>query len=309
MPDDLNAAITSAVAEAKTEAGGDTAPEPEVEATPEPEAPEPKEPVKAPEPDDEEFLNPTAEELAAIEADPRLKKVYNSMRRGMSKKAQELAEKRKTMEQESQVVNWLKNDPENAIRAIAQAAGIPFGEAKKQAEERVIDDLEAKWAKTVGAEPAKLLRPLFEETAKALLEQEIAPVKAQNAQLMQAATERGIAASVREFGALISERGEEWDDEIQADMAKIADTVEPGEKTSLSEYIAHLYDTAIARRLRTKQAKSNLERLRRVRTEAEPTTTTRSTPASAEKITNDMSDKDAIAIAVRQAKQSLNARS
>ena len=322
MPEDVFAA---AVAEATSEVNGDPTPDPTPEPdkpasepTPEPEPESPtaeakpsapaKDPVPTADADDIDFINPTAEDLAAIEASPQLQRVYKSMQRGLTKKSQELAAARKTLQQESEVVQWIRNDPEAAIRSIARATGVTLEEAQAQVEEKLGDDLEAKWAKTVGPEAAQLLRPLIEETIKSVMGPELQPIKATTEQAQRVAVERGISASVREFGAAMTERGEEWDDEIQADMARIADTLEPGKDTTLPDYIANLYDAAIARRMRTKSARATRDRLLRVRAEAEPNTTVRPAPKSEERITTDMSDKDAIAIAVRQAKQGLGMR-
>jgi len=320
MPDDLNAAISSAVAESTKEAGGESTPAPDPtpasSPTPEPAAPAPEaakpeaaKPEPPPTEEADEFWTPTADELAAIDKNPELKKVYRSMQRGMTQKAQTLAQERKRLENQAAVVEWIQRDPANAIRAIAAASNVDLGgPGPKPTETKVADSLEAKWAETVGPDAAKILRPLFEETARTILAQEVAPYKEQTEQLAKAAVQRGIAASVAEFGATVSSRGEEWDDATQAEMAKLAQIVEPGANTPINEYLGVLYDTVMANRMRTKSARSNLERLRRVRTEAEPANTARTSPAAEEKIDTSMSDRDAVAVAVRLAKQSLNIR-
>lgn len=323
MPDDLNSVVSSAVAEATTEVSGGeestpSAPEPDKPAAPEPAAPAPKtaekssaakveKPEPAPEADEEVFT-PTAEELDLINKSPELKKVYRSMQRGLTQKAQSIAAMRKEMEQKSQVVDWIQADPEKAIRAIATAAGVSLGEARQATESKVADSLEEKWAQVMGADAAAMLRPLFEDTARQILEQEVAPYRQQTEVLARQATERTIAASVREFGAAVSSRGEEWDDETQAEMAVLAKKIEPGENTPINEYLDVLYDKVVANRMRTKQARQNLERLRKVREDAEPATTTRPSPAAEERVTTDMTDKDAVAVAVRLAKQGLGIR-
>jgi hypothetical protein len=182
MTEDINAAVSSAVSEATTELGNpapapdsepatetapDTGAEAEPDASPDPDpepAPKPTKAAKAkPEPaddDEDEFWRPTAEELAAIEANPELKKVYRSMQRGLTKKTQDLAQKKSELSEKARVADWIQADPEAAIKALAQAAGVSIAEAKKEVGEQVVDGLEAKWAETVGADAAKLLRPL-----------------------------------------------------------------------------------------------------------------------------------------------------
>jgi hypothetical protein len=316
MPDDLSAAITSAVADATSEVTPDSTPEPDkpastTEAAPEPTTadakPSPAPAAEPAEPDEEEFFSPTAEELAAIEADPRLKKVYLSMRRGFTKKTTEIAAERKRLAQEHDVAEWIRNDPEAAIRSIATATGVSLGQAREIAAEAVEADPVSKlWIDGVGTDAASILRPIIEQTIDARIGPKVRPLEEATQAANQAAMERGIAASIREFGASVTERGEEWDDDLQQDMAQIANSVNPGPQTTFPEFISAVYDAAVARRMRTKSARSNLERLRRARTEAEPTNVARPSPKSEETITNDMSDNDAVAIAVRQASRQVN---
>ena len=143
---------------------------------------------------------------------------------------------------------------------------------------------------------------------KAMLEQTIGPLKQQTEELQKAAAVRGIAASTREFGASVVERGEEWDEDIQKEMAELSETVQPGDETLINDYLATLYDTVSARRMRTKNARANLERLRRVRNEQEPTSSVRPVPKGAERVTVDMSEKDAVALASRLAMDELGIR-
>ena len=316
---DLNAAISSAVTEAHTEVTGEApvikdAPTPEPEKTPEkpaevkPSVEVKPEPEAKPEPDEDEVFTPTAEELAIIDKNPELKKVYRSMQKGLTQKTQKLAEIRKQNEEKTKLADWIQGDPDNAVRAIAASRGITLTEAKVEAETKVVDALETQWTDTVGAEAAALLRPLFEQTAKAMLEQTIGPLKQQTEELQKAAAVRGIAASTREFGASVVERGEEWDEDIQKEMAELSETVQPGDETLINDYLATLYDTVSARRMRTKNARANLERLRRVRNEQEPTSSVRPVPKGAERVTVDMSEKDAVALASRLAMDELGIR-
>jgi len=324
MPEsDLNAAISSAVASSTAEVeAADSAPEtttpdttpaakPEAAASaakPEAKAAPAEKPAAAAPPEEDEVFTPTAEELALIDKSPELKKVYRSMQRGLTQKAQSLADMRKALEQKANIVDWIQADPAAAIKAISEYTGVNLSKPTPTTEAKVADSLETKWAEVVGEDAAKLLRPLFEDTARAILEKEVAPYKAQTEALAKTAAERGVAASVREFGASIAERGDEWADDIQGEMAALAERIEPGKDTPIGEYLDVLYDKVMAGRMRSKSARANLERLRKVRTEVEPSNAGRPAPASEERITNDMSDKDAVAIAVRMAKQSMGVR-
>lgn len=331
MPDsDFAAALSAAVESAKGEAGSvageaaaTTAPEPEApktESAPEPVAePAPAEPAPAPEPakpDEDEFWKPTAEELAAIEADPKLQKVYKSMQRGLTKKSQEISAAAKANEEAIGFANWFKSDPAKAAREIAAHVGLTVAEVKKdreEAEERVVDALEEKWAKTIGPEAAKLLRPLIEETAAAVAQNVMDPIKATVEPIARAAQEQGTSATVREFGASLVEQGHDWDDSIQQEMADISKLIEPavdenGEKIPMPQYLDVLYNAVMAKRNRQSSVKGNLDRLRRIRAEAEPVGSLKPAPVAEERVTVDMKDNEAIALAVRAAQRQLGRR-
>lgn len=323
MSDDINDAVTSAVAEAKTESGvseptQEAAQETKTDESPEPKAEEktekgaPKE--TASEDEEEEFFNPTAEELAIIEKSPELKKAYKAFQKGFTKKTTDLKKLREQAKQEIEVAQYIRANPEAAARELAQIAGLTIAEARAEIKEAakaadstsgVVDELQSKWAKVVGEEAAALLRPLFEETAKATIEREVYNLRQQTEFLTKQAQQKGITAAVREFGASVVERGEDWSDDVQNEMAKIAGVIAPGDDTSISDYLSTLYDAVQARRSRARLTKQNVDRLRRIREEQEPTTATRSQGKPESKITTDMSDKDAVALAVAQAREQL----
>ena len=334
MPEDLAAAITAAVGGAKSEVEGgaaapekteaapektEAAPEKTVEAKSEDPAPAKSDTQAKAEPDkkgdsDDDFWTPTAEELSAIDKSPELKKVYRSMQRGLTQKAQSLAELRKGSEEKIRLADWIQSEPDKAARAIAAATGLTLREAKEaDSETGIVDALEEKWSKTVGADAAKLLRPLFEETAKSMFEKVVGPIKEATEALSRSAEERGIAASVREFGASVVERGEEWDDDIAKEMAVISNTMQPGQDEdgnpiSIQDYLATLHDAVLARRSRAKGAKTNLERLRRLKAEQEPTSPTRTSPKGEDRPDLKAPIKDQVAWAVEAARKQHAAR-
>ena len=327
MPEDLAAAISAAVGGAKSEVEGTPEPEAAPEKTEtapttekvaekpavekaEPDKPEAKaEPAKKDEPADDDFWTPTAEELSAIDKNPELKKVYRSMQRGLTQKAQSLAELRKGSEEKIRLADWIQSEPDKAARAIAAASGLTLKEAKEaDSEKDVVDALEEKWSKTVGPDAAKLLRPLFEETAQSMFQKIVGPVKEATEALSRAAEERGIAASVREFGASVVERGEEWDDDLQREMSVLSNTMQPGQDengnpVSIQDYLSALHDAVVARRSRAKGAKTNLERLRRVKAESEPNAPTRTAPKTEDRPDLKAPIKDQVAWAVEQARK------
>ena len=323
--DDLNDAVSAAIASATSEVTGEgpsTPAEPETPAaeptTPEPDATPAGEPAAASAPPaDEEFWNPTAEELALIDKSPELKKVYRSMQRGLTAKATTLAEQRreaeefkKSVSERVKIADWIQAEPEKALRAIAAATGLTVSEVKQEmaAPPTPGDPLMEKWTKAVGPDTANILRPLIEETAQYLLEKSIGPVREQSEALAKVQAERAMGASIREFGTSVTARGEDWDDEIQTEMAALATTVEPGPKATISTFLDTLYDTVARRRERSRTARSNLDRLRRVQGSQEPTTTARPAPTTPQRVTLEMSDKDAVALAVRQAQEEMGIR-
>ena len=319
MAVDLSGAINEAIASAKDEAGvvdekpaAETSAEEtpaETEAAPEAEAEEAPEPEPAEEEaDDEPLLNPTAEELAAIEADPKLQKVYKSLQRGLTKKATEFKAAQKALKDKSELVDWMQANPDKAAEALAEARGFKLSRAEqKEVKNEVVDALEAEYAEKVGPEAAKLLRPLIEKTAKnaidSVIKEQIEPLKVQAAQVERAAQERGIAAAVSSFESKVRAAGGEWDDDVQAEMAARINRLEPGKDVSIDEYLDDIYDATMSARLRLKGAKQTRDRLRRIASESEPVTPARTPAAKEERVTSDMKDKDAIALAVKIARQ------
>ncbi len=323
---DVSSAISTAVAEATKEAeaaasadAGDEG-EPVVEgelAEGEPEAE--AAPAAKPEPEPEENFGATAEELEAIAADPKLAKIYKSLQRGFTKKTTAIAEARKTLEKEAEVARWIKADPDSAIKALAQARGISLAEAKaevKEAKDAVTDELEAEWSKAVGPEVAKILRPLIEKTASKLagnlVEKQLGPLQAGLGTLTQAATDRGLNAALREFGAGVTERGDDWDDDIQSEMAQVMGRVAPGrdedgQPIPVEEYLDQVHSIVAARRERAAGLKSQIARLKRSQA-SEPRGSVTVPEKPEDKITTDMSDDQAIALAVKQAKASAERR-
>jgi vacuolar-type H+-ATPase subunit H len=323
MPNDApdkDTAIATAVAEATKEVEGTTVPEtpqkpetpseePEPEAEPDKAAPK-AEPPAADEADEEVFT-PTAEELALIDKSPELKKVYRSMQRGLTQKSQKLAADRKAHQEEVEIATWIRLNPKDAAKAMAQATGLTVSEAStvvaaaKAETAQTLDELTEEWNKAVGPEPAKILRALVEKTAERIAEKKIEPYKGQAEQLMRDANNRGISASMREFGASIVEAGGDFSDEIQAEMSEIADLIDPKEDTTINDYLATLHDVALTRMNRKAVAKESLRRLRGIRSEAEPASTTRPAPKAEPSITNSMSDREAVALAVKMAENEM----
>jgi hypothetical protein len=277
------------------------------------------EPAKAAPAEEEESFGATAEELERVQNSPELLKIYKSLQRGFTKKTTAIAEVRKQLEQKAQVADWIQADPDNAIKALAQARGITIAEAKaevKENKEAVTDELESEWAKAVGPDVAKILRPLIEKTAGKLSEQmlakQIAPLQNGLGTLFESATDRGLNAAIREFGATVSERGEDWDDDVQAEMAQVMGRVAPGldengQPIPVDEYLDQVHSIVMARRERTAGLKSEIARLKKAQA-SEPRSTVSVPDKPEDRITSEMSDDQAIALAVKQAKAAAERR-
>lgn len=326
---DINADVTAAIESAKAdEAGGSTTPEVEekVEETPASTTPEGKGDEggkgKSAADEEEEFFNPTAEELDEIQKSPALQKVYKSMQRGFTKRTTELKSLRTEAQEALKVAEFIQANPLQAARNLAKATGLTIAEAKEVVADAsggkqttagqikaVAEGLEERWSKTVSPEAAKVLRPLFEETAKTIVEQMVGPLVQRIDQaaertdsLENAAATRSIGAAVKGFGATVIEAGNEWDDDIQGEMAELMNKVQPAENTSIEDFLESLYTQVMYNRSKATTQRQRLERLKRIKATSEPTSTARAGEARGKKeITADMSDKDAIALAVQAA--------
>ena len=323
MSNDFADAIAAATAEVSpaAETTVETTPEvkPEVvesEAKPEvkPEAKPAVDSKVDPKVDEEEFYNPTAEELAAIEASPQLQKAYKALRRGFTTKTTEIAKMRKDLQERAALADWVQQNPEKAARALAEHAGLTIAEARAEvkahaaATTAAVDELEAEWATAVGKDAAAILRPLIEKTVNKRLTSEIEPVRAETEALTKAAQARGIQASIREFGASITERGDDWSQEIQEEMAKESVKVRPADDTPIGEYLDALYNVVQSRRTRLASTRERVTRLKRTRDDQEPVTTGRSAAPAEETITTDMNDNDSVALAVKMARRDAGLR-
>jgi hypothetical protein len=315
-----SAAISAAVSEATSEVNagsGGVGSGQEVQSEPADTTPEPD--AKPDEPDPETF-GATADELEAINNDPRLLKVYKSLQRGFTKKTTEISNERKELRSKAEVADWIRSDPDKAIRALAQARGITIAEAKQEARAEVtdqLDELTSQWTKTFGPEVARAMRPVIEATAaaqaKALIEAQLGPVAAATRSLTEAATDRGLSAAIREFGATVSERGEDWDDDVQADMAAVMGRVAPGvdengQPIPVDEYLDNVHGIVMAQRARKDSLKTQIQRLKAAR-ESEPNSASVSTPERpGDRVTVDMDDNQAVALAVKLARAAAERR-
>jgi hypothetical protein len=295
-------------------------------------------------PEDNNPLNLTHEDLEVIDKNPLLKKGYKGMVRALNKRFGEHAEVVKAHQADLDTIAKLRSNPIVGIQALAQAAGVkitigdggaPAGQppatpatpaagqptGTTPAVNAALAEAKAKFAKSLSPEGAELLFPIIEQAVRAIVGEEITPVKS-DLQRVTASNERGEKAAVtsalstalNDYGRLVEGRGEDWSDEIAGEMAKLVSRIRPtppreGESPmTLPEYLDILYNTAVAERNRTAAKTRSLERLRGARDAgAEPVRGTRpAAPPSVldRQITAEMSDAEAARLAIQQVLES-----
>jgi hypothetical protein len=313
---DENAALEAAVNEVIEETGAEVVPDEPKEDTPVESTPESDddagtvgEPATpAEETPEEEPLGLSAEQLQAINEDPKLLAVYKSMQRGLTKKTTEIAETRKSLEEKAKIADWIKSDPDKAIASLAKARGINV-DSKTVEEHKVesaVDELTEKWARTLnpndldaGRRAAEQFRPMLEEHMKTFMEGFLTPIQQQQQDLQRASQERALAATVAEFEANITGRNEPIDDAIKTEMADKMNVMPPGEKTDIDTYLEAIYNSVMGDRMRKSAAQKQLQRLQKAKTTSEPVVGSRPAPKSDKPVISmDMSDDDAIKAAV-----------
>src|SRR3990172_1569823 len=124
---------------------------------------EPAKPAKEakPEPEEgEEGFRLSADELEAIDADPKLKKAYKSMLRDYRKKTTTVAEERRAIADKTRIVELMASDPDGAVRALASLRGLKLVEPEDKAAptKSEVDAAFDQLTELVGSEGAKALR-------------------------------------------------------------------------------------------------------------------------------------------------------
>ena len=317
----LSEAISEATAEATAEANEIYGVKEEPVETETPEAEPEAEPAAEAETAEEQEDDPlaehlTAQDLEAINSNPELQKAYKSMQRGLTKKATELSARSKDLETKAGVADWVQNNPRKALEILAASEGIKLPDAiEARAEETAISDtvsaVMAKWEKQLGPEAANLLGPLVRETAETiaanLVRQQLGPLQQKFESRERESGINTLRTAVSTFGAAVQERGDEWNDAIVQEMADEMNVVSPAEGTNTAQFLDAIYDRVLMRHSRAEAKRTQLKRLRAAKTSAEPTTTVRPSTEEDEEITDEMSDRDAIRIAVRRAQSEATA--
>jgi DNA-binding MarR family transcriptional regulator len=242
---------------------------------------------------EETFIdNLTAEELAAIRADPAQNKAYNSMLRGYRDKTTKLAEKQREIEaqaeearQAQRLVDALNDNPEDTIRKLAERQGLTISQATAAIKKVETDE---ELVKLFG-ESAGEVQPIFDSVVDKRVQARLEPVAARLQQIEEAQQKRQIAADILEFQNELAEQGEEVTEDIEVKMQELTKVVDPGPETTTKQYVKILYDLATSGKTRKEIAKDVANRMTRAvrsRTPAElPTTGDTLGPAITDKMT------------------------
>ncbi len=314
--------VKNAVAEAAKEIGvsepvSETPAAPETtEAAPVEEAAKEAEPTPGPETDkpapvveEDDLFRLSKEELDEIDKDPRLKKAYKSMVRDYRDKTAKVAELRRTLGDRGKLVDAIAEDPDMAVRALAAIRGIKLTEPEKPAAVKSeLDQAREKLEASLGKEGADLLMPLIEGSVKNLVEQRVAPLEKAAAAYQQSALAQTINSGLAAFKSEVQERGEDWSDEIEEEMAGLVDKFSPGPKTTLPEYLSILHSKVVHDKNKIKSVKSQIDRIKDASASREPVRGVRPAAEGPKSITASMSQADSIKLAVEMAKAQLSGR-
>lgn len=265
-------------------------------------------------PKDELFENATAEDLAAIEADPRLKKVRDSMVRDYKAKTAKTAEERRQIEaqreeaqQAVRLFDAIKDDPQSAIRFLADRYKVPLAEARAAVEE-IVDGGAEQNDEEINAmfgDMAPQITPLFnaavEKRARAIVREELGPVQQYLTEREQERLQGEIATSVGDLVTELQKQGEQLTPEMEKAMIALTNKIDiavgPDGKPTMStrEYVDMIYHLASRGKTReqvTKQVARDIhERVKKL----EPSDLPTGGVGSGSAITEGMSLRDSLA--------------
>jgi hypothetical protein len=191
--------------------------------------------------DDDRELTP--EELAAIDADPKLKQVYRNIKRQFYQKTGTLAEQRKQAEEALGAFDTIRTNPRESIRAMAEAAGM-----RVVGEPTVEDEIMADLTRSVGKEAADILGPSLVRTVAKLTNKIMAPLTQEREQVESAKNTSAIRSEIAGFGQRIVDQGGEFSEEIEREMAALVPKMPPGPNATLPDYLDVLHANVMAKR-------------------------------------------------------------
>lgn len=186
----------------------------------------------------------TQDEIAAIKADPKLRKVYKSVTKAFTQKTQALSEQRRFYE-------YFEKNPAQALKWFAEHHG--FGLVEPPRQEDVITQT---LSQAVGPDQAKVLAPLMQDITKAIVAQEVEPIRRTQQQQMAESAYAQAESAMKAFEA----EHPDWKD-LEDDMMAVAKKVVPSSQITETEWLGMLYNLASSKRDISKQAKAAVSRM------------------------------------------------
>jgi hypothetical protein len=251
--------------------------------------------------EDDEPENPlealSAEELAAIKANPATAKLYKTLMRATTKKWQDSAEALR-------LVDAYRRDPVGVLQAIARANNMevrqpdstprvdPNAAALQQAHARLLE----LFGDQVGPEVGRILATMVSVATGA----QVGPVRDALGRVVLQGEQARMLSEEQQFKS--AHRGELTPD-IEAEIIKLGNSGEyvPGPTTTPRQYLETLYNIVTARRGRVDAGKRLRDRIRGNASTREPSGVgARAGVASKSKVRPDMSLAEAFEVAARE---------
>jgi hypothetical protein len=221
-----------------------------------------------------DFLeNATAEEIAAIKADPVQLKLYNSMLRdyrakteALATRSRELEEKEESLSQEAEefknarmLFDAIRDNPDAMIRALAERRGITISQAAT-----AVEEMDEELTQMFG-DDAPAVRPLFdkavEKRAKAVVDSALGPVHEFINQVVIDNERREIGNDIREFVNDLKAAGESVTPEVEGEMVRLVGLYDQGDDLPTKDYLRGLYLMATAGRTKSQITKELVSRM------------------------------------------------
>lgn len=230
-----------------------------------------------------EFLeNATAEEIAAIKADPVQAKLYNSMLRdyrakteAIASRGRELDEKEETLRQQEEeqaaarkLFDAIRDNPDAMIRALAERRGITIKEA-----EEAVEAADEELTKLFG-EDAPAVKPLFdkavEKRAKTVVEEALGPVNEFIQNSILEAERKEIGNDIKEFVTDLKASGESITPEVEKEMIRLVGLYDQSDDLPTKDYLRGLYAMASAGKTKSEVTREVVERMTKAVKDREP---------------------------------------
>lgn len=254
---------------------------------------------------DDFIENATAEELELIKNDPVLSKVHRSMLRDYKGKTTQLSQQRRQFEaqqteyeQAKTLFDAIRDDPDGVISILAQRRGMTIAQATKEVA-KVDDEL----TKLFGAD-AEQIRPTMETMIDKRAEAKVAPIIGAVKELVERQMKADIATDLKSFQNELKENGEEMTPEIEAEMVKLTDQLDPGPGISQAQYIRMLHRIATAGKNKAAVTREVTERMQK----AARSRDVREVPSGGVSRSSGITDSMSLRESLRVAREGLNGR-